>query len=116
MLKEAQALHATLVKRAAKTDAPTGAQLRAFDVALMRLADLPPDDAHTAPPAPAQPNGLTGLLEGFRNLAEAVDGADGAPTPDAESGFRQRTQMLAALLAEWSALKPQIATALSKAH
>ena len=115
-LKEAQSLHAVLVKRATKADAATRTQLLAFDAALTRLADLPPDDGHNAPPGPSQPSGLTGLLEGFENLAEAVDGADGAPTPDAESGFRQRTQMLAAVLAEWNTLKPRIAAALSNAH
>jgi hypothetical protein len=49
-------------------------------------------------------------------LADAVDGADGAPTPDAESGFRLRTQTLAGVLAEWNALKMQIAGALKSPH
>jgi photosystem II stability/assembly factor-like uncharacterized protein len=113
-LKEAQSLHAELRQRAAKADPTSKARLLAFDGALLRLSELPSDDAHNVPSAPAVPNSLMGLLEGFAQLAQAVDGADGAPTPDAESGFRQRTQALASVLVEWNSLKAQIAVALKK--
>ncbi|HEY5047007.1 MAG TPA: hypothetical protein VII49_03175 [Rhizomicrobium sp.] len=111
-LKEAQSLHAALTQRAAKADAKNKQRLLAFDDALMRLSELPPDDGADTVPAPLLPNGLGGLVEDFAKLADAVDGADGAPTPDAESGFRQRTQTLVGVLVQWNALKTRIAAAL----
>jgi photosystem II stability/assembly factor-like uncharacterized protein len=113
-LKDAQALHQQLTQKAAKADAASKARLLAFDAALMRLSELPPDTAHSGPPAPTSPNGLTGHLDDFGKLADAVDGADGAPTPDAESGCRQRMQSLATLLVQWNSLKTQISIALKK--
>ena len=113
-MKEAQTLHAEITQRAAKADTASKARFLALDGALLRLSALPSADAHNVPSAPAMPDSLAGLLEGFGQLAQAVDGADGAPTPDAESGFRQRTQALATALAEWGSLKVQIENALKK--
>ena len=81
----------------------------------MRLADLPPEDARTAPPDSAvSPNGLQGVSVGLAELAHAADGADGSPSPDAETGFRQRAQSLATVLVQWNSLKSQIEVALKK--
>jgi photosystem II stability/assembly factor-like uncharacterized protein len=113
-LKEAQVMHTTLVQRAAKGNMAAKAQFLALDSALLRLSELPPSDAGDVPQGPLSPTGLMGLLEDFGKLAQAVDGADGAPTPDAESGFRQRTQALATLLVQWNSLKAQIDAALKK--
>ncbi|MGD0189356.1 MAG: hypothetical protein ABSD74_01310 [Rhizomicrobium sp.] len=113
-LKDATMFHAALMQRAAKSDAATTSKLLAIDGALKRIAELRDDDNRNSVPGPILPNGLTGVLEDLGKLADAVDGADGAPTPDAESGYRQRAQTLANLLVEWNALKTQIQTALKK--
>jgi hypothetical protein len=113
-LKDATTLHATLAQRAAKADVVTKSKLLSLDGALKRIAELRDEDNRNSVPGPVLPNGLLGVLEDLSKLADAVDGADGAPTPDAESGFRQRSQTLANLLVEWNALKMQIQTALKK--
>lgn len=113
-LKEAGALHTLIMQKAAKADAVRKARLLALDGAMARLAELPPEDARIAMPEIAlPPASLQGLSNAFAKLADAVDGADGAPTPDAESGFRQREQMLANALVQWNTLKPQIQTAVT---
>ena len=45
-------------------------------------------------------------------LADAVDRADGTPSPDAESGFRKRATALASLLKNWKVLKERTEAAL----
>ena len=114
-LKEAQKLHGALLQKAAKADAIHKPVLLALDGALMHLADLPPEDTRNAPPDSAlSPDGLEGISSGLADLARGADGADGSPSPDVESGFRLRTQMLAQALVQWGALKPQIEAALRK--
>jgi len=54
-------------------------------------------------------NDISGDMD---RLADAVDGADGAPSPDAESGYRKREQALAVALKTWSTLAREIETAL----
>jgi hypothetical protein len=115
-LKEAKRLHDQLQAQAGKAAGAGRLRLLALDQALMRLADLTLEDPRNSMPPEALPqNALSGLVDGLEKLADAVDGADGAPTPDAESGFRQRAAMLATTLAEWSSLKAQMTAALGKA-
>jgi hypothetical protein len=52
---------------------------------------------------------LRSLAATLRQFAVAVDNADGAPTPDAESGFAGLEPVVAATLAEWEALKAKAA-------
>jgi hypothetical protein len=40
-------------------------------------------------------------------LAEAIDGADGAPTQDAKAGYQQTAEAAQKALANWAALKSQ---------
>jgi photosystem II stability/assembly factor-like uncharacterized protein len=47
----------------------------------------------------AKSESLSAVARRLADLAEAVDGADGAPTPDAESGYRQAAAALDALTA-----------------
>jgi len=54
--------------------------------------------AKTNPAATDAAKGLTAISERLDKLAAAVDGADGAPTPDAESGYRQASAALEAVL------------------
>src|SRR5207248_4340577 len=91
-LRDAKTLHDSLTKKANKAAAPRKANLLALDAQLMLLTDLPPEAARGFARAGGRPrSSLRGLSDGFDQLAEAVDGADGAPTADAESGFKQRS-------------------------
>ena len=70
------------------------------------LVDAPPDNpgaGRTAPPRHA--DGLSDVSLRLDALAQAVDGADAAPTPDAAAGFRQARQALAVALARWSDMR-----------
>jgi hypothetical protein len=49
----------------------------------------------------------------FDALADAVDGADGGPSPDAQTGYRLHAQMLVGTLHDFTALKAEIAKALA---
>ena len=114
-INSANKLHDQLRDRAARGPAADKSHLLALDQMLMRIAALPPQDPRNSMPPEALPQAtLSALADGFAKLADAVDGADGAPSPDAESGFRQRMAALAATLAEWSSLEPQIAAAVGK--
>ncbi len=113
-LRDSRTLHSQL-KKAAVTVAPKHkSELLALDARLATAAGLPPDDRRNSVPSPSHaPDSLQGLSDGFDRMAEAVDGSDGAPTPDAESGYRQRAAMLASTLRTWSELKSQIVAALA---
>jgi len=52
--------------------------------------------AKANPAATDAATALATISERLDNLAAAVDGADGAPTPDAESGYRQASAALSA--------------------
>ena len=99
-LHDAKTLHEALLKRPER--APLDAQL-------MAVADLPSEDPRNSVPVSAHsPDTLQGLSEDLDKLANAVDGADGGPTPDAESGLQTRMKMLDAALRRWNTLKAQI--------
>jgi len=70
---------------------------RAFELARRIEADR--IRAHTAL-TKAKSDALAAVAGRLDGLAQAVDGADGAPTPDAESGYRQASAALDALLAK----------------
>jgi photosystem II stability/assembly factor-like uncharacterized protein len=70
---------------------------RAFDLARRIEADRV--RAHAAL-AKGKSQTLTAVSDRLDALAQAVDGADGAPTPDAQAGYRKASAALAALLAK----------------
>jgi len=70
---------------------------RAFDLARRIEADRV--RAHTAL-AKAKSEALAAVVKRLDDLAQAVDGADGPPTPDAERGYDQASAALAPLLAK----------------
>ena len=114
-LRDAQTLHRQVTKAAATAAPEFKSRLVALDARLAAYADLPAaDPRNSAPPRTHTPDSLQGLSEGFDKLAEAIDGSDGAPTPDAQSGYRQRAGMLAGTLRAWTELKQQIAAALAR--
>ncbi len=51
--------------------------------------------------APVSPTDLTGISQRLDKLAQAVDGADAAPSPDARQGFAETSQALANAQARW---------------
>jgi photosystem II stability/assembly factor-like uncharacterized protein len=114
-LRDAQSLHRQVTKAAATVAPERKSELLGLDARLAKAAGLPADDRRNSLPSPSHaPDSLQGLSDGFDKLAEAVDGSDAAPTPDAESGYRQRTKTLADALRSWTGLKQQIAAALAR--
>jgi len=113
-LDDAKALHEKLAKLMHDAAPANRSKLVAFDARLNALEDFEPADPRHSPPVSTQaPGSLQDLGNAFDTLEQAVDGSDGAPTPDAQAGFRQRTQMLEATLSAWSNLKPQIKSAVA---
>jgi photosystem II stability/assembly factor-like uncharacterized protein len=107
-LADARRIHKAIGERsisaggAARSEAAAAA-LAAADRQLLAVTDLEPGkpspDFLGRPPTTLQ--GLTYLAEAFRNLAHAVDGADGAPSPDAVQGYAQHMALLERTLADW---------------
>jgi photosystem II stability/assembly factor-like uncharacterized protein len=112
-LREAEALHAKLAKAATGAVPERRAMLLALDRGLMRIADLFADEPRWASPEPEHNWGtLHDISADLEKLADAVDGADGAPSADAEDGFHARQAALASALRIWTGLKTKIHDAL----
>ena len=81
--------------------------LIAAEAELRSISDAAPEkrspDSVGSPPTTV--GGLRYLQGAFRELARAVDGADGAPTPDAERGYVRHRALLDAALAKWAKFK-----------
>jgi photosystem II stability/assembly factor-like uncharacterized protein len=108
-LREAKTLHASLMKKIATAVATRKAQLAELDSRLSVIAELDPDDSRIPVSRSARPpSSLQSLSGAFDSLADAVDGVEGAPTPDAENGFKLRANLLAQSLLAWTKLQKQI--------
>ncbi len=115
-LHDAESLHAKLVAAAAKAPPDRKPRLLALDARLLALADLTPEEPRDwNPPQGRAANALHELADDLDNLAQAVDGADGGPSPDAQTGFRLRAPMLTATLKNFAALKNDAAALLPPA-
>jgi photosystem II stability/assembly factor-like uncharacterized protein len=113
-LKEAKALHVQLTAALAKASAPAKPALASLDTKLVAFAELPPDHPRNrVPPQAHAANGLEGVSAALDGLAQAVDGADGRPTADAETAYRLRAQTLGTALRDFTALKTEIAKTLA---
>jgi hypothetical protein len=111
-LREAQALHARLTSLAARAHSRRRSNLLDLDNQLARIADPVPDEPRWVSPEPEHGWGtLHDLSVDFDRLGEAVDGADGRPTADAEDGFRRRQAALASGLRAWNDLSAKINSA-----
>jgi photosystem II stability/assembly factor-like uncharacterized protein len=64
-----------------------------------------PSDPYSAAPPPRHLNTLANLSVRLDALAQAIDGADGAPTQDAKAGYQQTAEAAQKALANWAALK-----------
>ena len=114
-LKQADALHATLLARAAATPALKVALLD-YDSDLRALSDLPMQaDPRNSMGAPIDHrDSLRALEHRLEALDKAVDAADVPPTPDAKSGYAQAHAALGVTLAHWQALTAQPLQALNR--
>ena len=83
---------------------------RDLDAQVQALAG-PDFGAAPAAPPPAGLSTLRSLAATLRTLSAAVDGADAAPTPDAEAGFADIQPAVDATLAAWRALAAKVAPA-----
>jgi len=112
-LHEAEGLYGKLKKSEDSASGEHRATLADLDQNLAQLAGLVADEPRWATPEPEHPWGTLHDISGdLDRLANAVDGADGAPSPDAENGFRKRNAALSALLKNWNVLKERIEAAL----
>jgi len=103
---EAKNLHANIVA-ARGANADINGALDAFDAELVARAGIVeaanPHNAWILPPSST--TSLRFVGETLGKVAGAVDGADAAPTPDAESGYEAAKALLDRELAEWKAFK-----------
>ena len=106
-LKEAERLHAGIAERRNSAGGAAAAALADADGQLLAIADLAPQqrspDSTGRPPSTT--NGLRYLAAAFHNLQRAVDGADTAPSVDAERGYARHRALLDAALTKWAKFK-----------
>lgn len=106
-LEQAGKIHAGIGERTkaagkARHTARAVRALAAADRRLLAIAELPQGDG--AAPAKST-TGLTYLSSALAALAQAVDGADAAPTADAQRGYSQDSALLASALRAWATFK-----------
>jgi photosystem II stability/assembly factor-like uncharacterized protein len=96
-----------LVALEAKAPTELAARLKAFETRLSAETEL-----HAVPPGYGQPGGkpeclgsLAYVSQAFDALQQAVENADGAPTPDALKGYAQQQRNADVVLASWAAVK-----------
>ncbi|WP_428390677.1 WD40/YVTN/BNR-like repeat-containing protein [Lichenicoccus sp.] len=70
--------------------------------ALTALIDPSTTGSQAHPPAP---DGLPEIADRLASLAQAIDGADAAPSPDARAGLAQAEHALAAVTSRWNTLR-----------
>jgi len=109
VLAEAAKLRASLTTQIQAADPTHKAGLRAKADELDALADIPTDSERKAfgRPTPSV-DGLADIADQLDKFAAAVDGSDGAPTPDDVDGFAKTSRALEATLARWTALEKSL--------
>ena len=113
-LGEAKALKSRLQAQALGALPTRSAELEGLAGRLDAVADAPVENPRNSVGGP--PGSLTGLNDIAQRLDKlhvAVDGADGAPTVDDVSAFRQASTALSLGLTQWSYLKQQIEASLN---
>jgi photosystem II stability/assembly factor-like uncharacterized protein len=106
-LAEAGEARTALEAKLKLADAASRPRIDAELAAVEALAASPaekPSGADSNPP----PGGFHEIYGRLGKLAEAVDGADAAPSPDDLDGFRQARAALDADLLKWKALKAEV--------
>ncbi|HUL47513.1 MAG TPA: hypothetical protein VLV25_10485 [Steroidobacteraceae bacterium] len=106
-LGQAERIHAGIAERRKSAGGAAAAALASADQELLAISDLAP--AKRSPdsmgPPPTTVGGLRYLAAAFKNLERAVDGADAAPTVDAQRGYQRHRALLDAALAKWAKFK-----------
>ena len=103
---EAHTALSDAAKLRARWAAEPGQPHRADMARLDALVAAAPDDLRAAASAPpARVGGLSDVATRLDTLAQDVEAADAAPTPDARSGFEQADAALKNVLAAWSSLR-----------
>jgi photosystem II stability/assembly factor-like uncharacterized protein len=105
---EADTLQSALKERRAKASPETGTALDAFQAKLDAISG---GTRWWIPPKSTATFRFSG--DALEKLANAVDGADAAPTPDATAGFNKVQSTLTATLASWETLKTKDLAALN---
>ena len=104
---EAKTLHAALVSAHKQSDATLGSTIAALDAHVVDVAgmiDAPnPYNAWSLPPKNTRT--FVFLASAMDKLANAVDDADVAPSPDTRKGYATLMPMLDRALAAWDRLK-----------
>ncbi len=108
-LADAAKLHESIAKASKLADPSTSDMLLAADRQLVAMDLIAPvkesPDFIGRPPTSVQ--GLRYLSAAFNRLARAVDGADGAPTPDAMQSYLLHEKLLSAALDVWTRFKAE---------
>jgi photosystem II stability/assembly factor-like uncharacterized protein len=104
---EAETLVAALAERRAGARPDLGAAIDALQARALAISGAAPSRNPNRPwwLRPTSAASLRFLGQALRALTDAVDGSDGAPSPDAVAGFAKLQTTLAATLADWQALK-----------
>jgi photosystem II stability/assembly factor-like uncharacterized protein len=106
VLADAAKLRTVLTARIQVSAAGQKSGLEALAARLDVLLDASTDSARleSGRPSPSV-DGLRDIGQRLDKLAQAVDGADGAPTPDVIAGFAQAGLALDGALARWDAIR-----------
>ena len=106
-LAEAAKLHESITKASKLADPSAAQRLLAADRQLIAMDVIAPakDSPDFLGRPPATVEGLRYLSAAFNRLARAVDGADGAPTPDALQSYLVHEKLLSAALGAWTRFK-----------
>jgi hypothetical protein len=87
-------------------DQSKGLKSKLAGVQAAELGELVGTDAPSSGTTP--PTTLTSIAEWLDSLAQAVDGADAAPTPDAMRGFATVSAALDAIEPRWKAFAASV--------
>jgi len=106
-LAAAGRIHSAVAERLPGSGAALAASLAAADRELLAVSDLEPQkrSPDSTGQVPTSTAGLRYLAAAFRELERAVDGADSAPSVDAERGYLSHRALLDTALARWATFK-----------
>jgi photosystem II stability/assembly factor-like uncharacterized protein len=119
---EAASLRKSVAERRARATGDALAALDAFDARLVELsgAKTAPNPFNAWSYAPQQVRTLAFLDRALGDLMGAVDGADAAPSPDAQAGCAKLSALVDTTVQAWTAFKRDdlaaVNAALQKAH
>jgi photosystem II stability/assembly factor-like uncharacterized protein len=104
---DAQAVHDRLLAAAKTADRGRRGRLEAIDRKLVAVAGIAPKDPPPGFVASQSVTDLAYLSGALRGLGRAADGADGGPTPDAQTGAASAEASLSRTLADWTGVKAE---------